>query len=73
MLIKSLEEMEVIVENNKALSWEGWTVVKRTKSDAAWMQPNAQFVKGKWFVINKYFVNQDGWNIPSKLVKKNAK
>ena len=73
MLIKSLEEMEAIVENNKALSWDGWTVVERTMSNAAWMQPNAQFVNGKWFAINKYFVNQDGWNIPSKLVKKNAK
>jgi hypothetical protein len=73
MLIKSLEEMEAIVENNKALSWDGWTVVERTKSDVAWMQSNAQFVNGRWFAINKYFVNQDGWNIPSKLVKKNAK
>jgi len=73
MLIKSLEEMEAIVENNKALSWDGWTVIEKTKSDIAWMQPNAQFVNGKWFAINKYIISQDGWNIPSKLVKKNAK
>ncbi len=26
MLIKSLEKMETIVENNKFLSWDGWNV-----------------------------------------------
>jgi len=28
MLINSLEKMERIVENNRALAWDGWTVVE---------------------------------------------
>lgn len=73
MLIKSLNEMEQIVENNKALSWDGWTVIESRVSQTAWMQPNAIFKNNKWFIINRFEVNHDGWNIPSKLVKKYAK
>ena len=73
MLIKSLEKMETIVENNKFLSWDGWTVVELIKSDMAWMKPNAKFIKGEWFTANRFDVNEDGWNIPANLVKKNAK
>lgn len=72
MLIKSLEQMETIVENNKSLSWDGWTVVESSPFKTAWMQPNAIFKNGKWFVTNRFEAGKDGWNIPSKLVKKNA-
>jgi hypothetical protein len=73
MLIKSLEKMETVVENNKFLSWDGWTVVELKKADMAWMKPNAKFIKGEWFIANRFDVNEDGWNIPANLVKKNAK
>lgn len=73
MLIKSLEQMETIVENNKSLSWDGWTVVESRVSQTAWMSPNATFKNNKWFITNRFEAGKDGWNIPSKLVKKYAK
>jgi hypothetical protein len=73
MLIKSLENMETIVENNKSLSWDGWTVVELKKSDMAWMKPNAKFINDEWYTANRFDADSDGWNIPASLVKKNAK
>jgi len=73
MLIKSLEKMETIVENNKFLSWDGWTVVELRKSAMAWMNPNAKFINNEWYTANRFDADVDGWNIPASLVKKNAK
>lgn len=72
MLIKSLEKMEAIVEDNDSLSWDGWTVLEATKSVMAWMKPNAAFIKGEWHLVNRFDANENGWDIPAKLVKKNA-
>jgi hypothetical protein len=68
MNIKSLEQMEKIVSNSKSLSWDGWTVVNSQKNDAAWMKPNGAFVRGQWYTQNKYQLNENGWDIPNKLV-----
>jgi len=73
MLINSLDTMEKIVENNDSLSWDGWTVVELIKSPLAWMKPNAKYIKGEWFIANRFNILSDGWNIPTKLVKKYAK
>jgi hypothetical protein len=73
MLIKSLEKMETIVDNNKFLSWDGWTVVELRKSAMAWMKPNAKFINNDWYTANRFDADADGWNIPASLVKKNAK
>ena len=73
MLIQSLEKMETIVENNKFLSWDGWTVVELKKSAMAWMKPNAKFINNEWYIANRFDANTDGWNIPAGLVKKNDK
>jgi hypothetical protein len=72
MLIKSLEKMETIVDNNKFLSWDGWTVVELRKSAMAWMKPNAKFINNEWYTANRFDANADGWNVPASLVKKNA-
>lgn len=73
MVIKSLEEMEAIVKSNDSLSWDGWTVLEATKSPTAWMKPEAAFIKDAWYAVKRYSPNSDGWNIPTKLVKKYAK
>jgi hypothetical protein len=73
MLIKSLEEMEKIVDNNVSLSWDGWTVLELKKSNMAWMKPNAKFIKHEWYTANRFDVDESGWNIPASLVKKNVK
>jgi hypothetical protein len=72
MLIKSLEQMETIVDNNESLSWDGWTVLEAKKSPTAWMEPNAKFIKHEWHTVNRFDITESGWDIPAKLVKKNG-
>jgi hypothetical protein len=72
MLIKSLEEMETIVENNDSLSWNGWTVIESKANATGWMKADGAFVKGKWYTQKRYSLNEDGWTVPAKLAKKNA-
>lgn len=67
MLINSLEKMERIVENNRFLSWDGWTVIEnRTKENGAVAKDGA-YVNGRWIVQKRYELTADGWEIPNKL------
>lgn len=72
MLINSLEEMETIVENNKSLSWDGWNVLERTKSPTAWTDKAGVFINNVWYIQKRYELNENGWDLPSKFVRKNA-
>jgi len=50
MIVKSLEQMEQIVTNNKQLSWDGWTVVNNYKSDKAKTSKYGIYLKGNWYM-----------------------
>lgn len=69
MLINSLEKMEEIVQNNRSLRWDGWTVTNSYPSPTAWMQPEGVFIKGKWFIQKRYEPTASGWEIPNKFVR----
>ena len=73
MKINSLEIMETIVDNNKSLSWIGWDVVDTKKSPTGWMKPEGVYVNGEWHIQKRYSVGTDGWDIPSKFVRDDAK
>jgi hypothetical protein len=68
MNIKSLEKMEQIVSKNKALSWNGWTVVERYPSDRGSTSNRGVFAKGKWHLEKMFEPTRDGWEIPNKYV-----
>jgi hypothetical protein len=68
MIIKELEQMESIVSKNKALSWDGWTVVSSYPSDRASVSKNGAMVNGKWCMVSKISPNRDGWDIPDKYL-----
>lgn len=72
MVITSLDQMEQIVSNSKSLKWDGWTVVNYSKSPTAWTKTNGVFVDGTWYLANRYEPQANGWNIPDRLVNKNA-
>jgi hypothetical protein len=73
MKINSLEVMETIVENNKSLEWNGWDVVEIQKSPTGWMKPNGMFRNGEWFIQKHFNLNSNGWDIPNKFVRNDAK
>ena len=68
MQIKSLEQMETIVKNNKALVWDGWTVVNSYPSEKGRTAPQGAFVDGKWHLQRRFVPSKNGWDIPDKFV-----
>jgi len=70
MLIKDLEVMESIVEKNKNLYWDGWTVVNFYHSEKGRTSKYGALVNGKWAVTKRCVPDKGGWNIPDKVVVK---
>jgi hypothetical protein len=69
MLIKSLEDMEAIVQKNKDLSWDGWSVVHKAYSPKGWSDPSAVYVGGRWYIEKRFDLSSAGWEIPNTLVR----
>jgi hypothetical protein len=68
MQIKSLNQMEKIVEKNKSLSWDGWTVIAREKTEKGKTSPHGSVVNGVWYIQKRYEPARFGWEIPNKFV-----
>ena len=69
MLIKSLDDMEVLVENNDNLSWDGWTVIETKTNENGAMSKDGAFVDGRWIVQKRYDATTNGWEIPNKFMR----
>lgn len=69
MLIKSLDEMEAIVQNSDNLSWDGWTVIETDTNKNGMMSSNGAFVGGKWVMQKRYEPTTSGWEIPNKFMR----
>lgn len=69
MLIKSLEEMEAVVQNSDNLSWDGWTVIENKTNENGMMSKDGALVDGKWIVQKRYEVTANGWEIPNKFMR----
>jgi hypothetical protein len=65
--------MEIIVENNKSLEWDGWNVKEVTPSPTGWTKKSGMFRNGNWYSQKNYVLNFDGWDLPSKFVGNDAK
>lgn len=68
MLIKSLEQMEQIVEKNKSLIWDGWTVVNIQLAKNGMMSKDGIKIDGKWYLQKRFDATTEGWDIPDKIV-----
>ncbi len=66
MIIKDLEKMEKVVARNNNLSWVGWDVVDRKRSESARTAVNGVRVDGVWYLQRTYPVTRNGWDIPNK-------
>lgn len=73
MLISSLEKMESIVNANKDLRWDGWTVVNSYKSEKARTSKLGAFVSGEWHMQHRYEVSERGWDIPKRFMEKRGR
>lgn len=66
MIIKSLEKMEKIVAKYDNLSWNGWDVVDRKRSESGRTSISGVRVDGLWYLQRVFPVTKDGWDIPNK-------
>ena len=66
MIIKSLEKMEKIVKQYPNLSWNGWDVVDRKRSDSGRTSISGVRVNNEWYLQRVYSVTREGWDIPNK-------
>ena len=66
MIVSSLEKMEKIVSRNNNLSWVGWDVVDRKRSESGRTAINGVRVNGVWYLQRVYQVTRNGWDIPNK-------
>jgi len=68
-LINSLDVMESIVNDNKQLSWDGWTVVETFPSEKAYFSKFGIYKNNKWQMKKEFVPSNNGWEIPDKYVK----
>jgi hypothetical protein len=66
MIIKDLEKMEKLVARNNNLSWVGWDIADRKRSESARTAVNGVRVDGVWYLQRIYPVTRNGWDIPNK-------
>jgi len=69
MRIKTLDEMDKIVQNNPELHWEGWTVVRLQRDDYAEYLSVGTKRDGQWYKRTEYLPDSEGWEIPPVIVK----
>lgn len=67
-IVKTLETMEAIVEKNKQLSWDGWTVVETFPSEKAYYSKFGVYKNNKWQMRKEFIPSIQGWEIPDKYV-----
>jgi len=66
MIINSLEKMEKIVNKYDNLSWNGWDVVDRKRSESGRTSTSGVRVDGLWYLQRVFPITKDGWDIPNK-------
>lgn len=73
MNIKSLEQMEEIVNSNKNLFWDGWSVVNRYRSEKGRTSKYGAYIDGKWYMTRRFNLDRNGWNIPESMINAQTK
>lgn len=72
MLINNLEHMEKIVDQRNDLCWDGWDVVKYTKSESAIFNPDGAFRNGQWYKKRVFPLTEFGWKVPNSIGESNV-
>lgn len=73
MNIKSLEQMENIVNSSNTLFWDGWSVVNRYRSEKGRTSKYGAYIDGKWYMTRRFILEKDGWNIPESFINAQTK
>jgi hypothetical protein len=72
MLVTDLKHMEKIVSSRGDLEWEGWNVVKYSKSEKSIFSVDGAYRKGYWCKKKVFPITENGWNVPDSIGKNNG-
>lgn len=72
MLVTTLEEMEQIVASRNDLEWDGWDIVKYSKSANAMYSAEGCFHRGQWMIKKVFPLTTDGWHLPNSIGRVHA-
>lgn len=61
-----------IVDANKSLFWDGWTIIEWTKGAGAQFAKNGMYRNGMWGFANRYEPSAEGWKVPVKYVARRS-
>jgi hypothetical protein len=67
MLITNESEMQYIINSRDDLEWDGWDVVKYTKSSNAMYASDGCVRNGEWMKKKVFPITQDGWYLPNTI------
>lgn len=70
MLVTNLDQMETIVDSQKDLFWEGWDVVRYTKSAKSIYSSDGAFRNGEWYKKSVFPITEQGWKLPNNVWRK---
>lgn len=58
-----------IVESNRSLFWDGWTIVEFKPNRDAITTKNAIFRNNRWGYVRRFEPTENGWKVPDKYVR----
>jgi hypothetical protein len=67
MLVSNIEEMERIVSSREDLEWDGWNVIKYTRSHNAMFSTYGILKNGVWCTKKIFPVTENGWVLPNTM------
>jgi hypothetical protein len=69
MLVDNLVDMQLIVSQNKDLSWKGWDVIQDIPSIEAEFSNDGVFKENGWYKRKVFNLTEVGWKIPDSFGK----
>lgn len=72
MLVTTEEEMQHIIDSRGDLEWDGWNVVKYTRSNGAVYSNEGCFKNGIWMIKKVFPLTEQGWFLPNTIGRVDA-
>jgi len=63
------EQAHDIVNNNRSLHWDGWSIIEFKKDNSAEYHQKGSRYNGIWGFAKVYSPDREGWKVPKKYVR----
>lgn len=69
MTIDNMIKAESFVKSTPNFYWEGWNLIYLLETPEGYQDKKGAFVNNKWHIKQVFKLEQDGWIIPSSMIK----